>query len=43
MSDPVIEYAADNLQSLRDTCPMVHHITNSVVTNFTAEAEGRST
>ena len=36
MSDPVIDYAADNLQSLRDTCPMVHHITNSVVTNFTA-------
>ncbi len=36
MTHPVIDYAAENLRQLRDSCPMIHHITNSVVTNFTA-------
>ena len=36
MTNPLAEYAAENLRGLRDSCPMVHHITNSVVTNLTA-------
>jgi hydroxyethylthiazole kinase len=36
MTQHLETYAAENLQNLRNTGPMVHHITNSVVTNFTA-------
>ena len=30
------ERTAEILQAVRDSCPMIHHLTNSVVTNLTA-------